>query len=91
MPYEIIVTVLDKRIAELCTAKIEMTTGYNCTIREKNPEFKIGDSVQYNFCDDITIFEVEHVKKDEIGRYIYKLMSVVGWKDECNLSLKLEE
>ena len=35
MTYEIVVTVLDERIAELCSKNIEKKTGYNCEIRKK--------------------------------------------------------
>ncbi len=33
MTYEIVITVLDERIAELCKENIEHKTGYNCEIR----------------------------------------------------------
>ena len=33
MTYEIVITVLDKRIAELCAKNIEHKTGYHCDIR----------------------------------------------------------
>jgi len=34
MTYEIVVTVLDERIAELCSKNIEKKTGYHCEIRK---------------------------------------------------------
>lgn len=33
MTYEIVITVLDERIAELCKENIEYKTGYHCDIR----------------------------------------------------------
>ena len=36
MTYEIVITVLDKRIAELCSKNIEKKTGYHCDIRCKD-------------------------------------------------------
>lgn len=34
MTCEIVITVLDRRIAELCKENIEHKTGYHCEIRE---------------------------------------------------------
>ena len=36
MTYEIVVTVLDERIAVLCSINIEKKTGYHCDIRKKD-------------------------------------------------------
>jgi len=85
MTYEIVITVLDERIAHRVKEKIEQKCNSHCDIRPSIPNFHIGDKVQVTFCEDTTVYVIERIKLDRFNDKIYHLKGVQGWKAGINL------
>lgn len=90
MEYEIVITVLDERIAGIVKKNIEDKTKYHCDLRPARVRstcdgFEIGDTVKLSYCDDNTIYTIDKVNVDQHCNMIYHLNGCQGWKAEVNL------
>ena len=85
MKYELVITVLDERIAGIVKENIESKTNYHCELRPAINHFEIGDKVLLSYCDDDTIYIVDQIELDRHNNKIYHLKGGQGWKAAINL------
>ena len=85
MKYELVITVLDERIAGIVKENIESKTNYHCELRPAINHFENGENVQLTYCDDDTIYTVDQIQLDRHNNMIYHLKGCQGWKAAINL------
>jgi len=85
MEYEIVITVVDERVAGLVKDNIENKLNYHCDIRPKIINFEMGNKVNLTFCDDDVIYTIDDIMLDKHHNKIYHLNGVQGWKASANL------